>query len=138
MNMRSRKYLFAIVLLIALVGLLSLKIHSFLVSPASSSITSESGRYVMENVHVGGVLVAFEDLAYLRVIDKKMPGVVFRSPLYSLQSLDMRSHEDDMVVGIVWIDFFKHSQTFSIGAPEWSEHWLNVFISNTPYEVIEN
>ncbi|VXD04203.1 conserved hypothetical protein [Pseudomonas sp. 8Z] len=67
-----------------------------------------------------------------------MPGVVFRSPLYSLQSLDMRSHEDDMVVGIVWIDFFKHSRTFSIGAPEWNEHWLNVFISNTPYEVIEN
>lgn len=45
-------------------------VHVVTTRDAQYSYTSPSGRYVMENIHVGGVLVAFEDLAYLRVIDK--------------------------------------------------------------------
>lgn len=138
MNIISKKILIATASVVILTGLLAVQIYSLLGRPASSSVTSESGRYLMENVHVGGILVAFEDLAYLRITDKNIPGTVFRSPLYPQQSLDMRSHEDNVAVGIVWVDFLKHDQSFSIRAPDWDQHWLNIFISNTPYEIIEN
>jgi hypothetical protein len=138
MNFISKRALLVSWPAVILTGLLTAQIYSLLNRQASSSVTSESGRYLMENVHVGGILVAFEDLAYLRITDKNIPGAVFRSPLYPQQSLDMRSHEDNVAVGIVWIDFLKYDQSFSIRTPDWNQHWLNIFISNTPYEVIEN
>ncbi|MCG3692713.1 hypothetical protein [Aliarcobacter butzleri] len=138
MNMVSKKFLLATTLIIIITILLALQIHTFLNRPANSSTTSKSGRYLMENVHVNGILVGFEKLGYLRITDKEIPGAVFRSPLYDLQSLDMRSYEDNLTVGIVWVDFLKTDHSFIIASPDWSEHWLNIFISNTPYEVIEN
>jgi len=125
-------------LAIALMSFFGTQIYGLINRQASSSVTSESGRYLMENVPVDSALVAFEDLAYLRITDKEFPKTVFRSPLYSKQSLDMRSYEDDTTVGIVWIDFLKRNQSFSIRVPDWKERWLNNFISNTPYEVVED
>ena len=78
----------------------------------------------------------FKDLAYLRITDKRDSNAVFRSPLYSSDSLDMSSHEDDMILGIVWLDFYKQNQRFVIRFPEWESHWLNFFISNTSYDVV--
>ncbi|MCG3663178.1 hypothetical protein L5F37_07190 [Aliarcobacter butzleri] len=138
MNMVSKKFLLATTLITTITILLALQIHTFLNRPANSSTTSKSGRYLMENVHVNGILVGFEKLGYLRITDKEIPEAVFRSPLYDLQSLDMQSYEDNLTVGIVWVDFLKIEQSFIIASPNWSEHWLNIFISNTPYEVIEN
>lgn len=124
--------------ILILTGILATQINGLLNRQASSAVTSISGRYLMENVPVDGALVAFEDLAYLRITDKAFSKTVFRSPLYSQQSLDMRSYEDDATVGIVWIDFLKRDQSFSIRVPDWKERWLNSFISNTPYEVVED
>ncbi|WP_235204874.1 hypothetical protein [Pseudomonas syringae] len=42
------------------------------------------------------------------------------------------------LIGIVWLDFYNRDQRFVIRFPDWESHWLNFFISNTPYEVIEN
>jgi hypothetical protein len=78
------------------------------------------------------------DLAYIRVIDTQAPGSTFRTPLYDRHYTDMRSHEDDKTVGIIWFNFDKQQQSFTIGVPDWQESWLNIFISNTPYQILEN
>lgn len=122
--------------LVVLVCLFSASLSGIFKSKASSFVMSESGHYLIENVPVRGVLVAFDDLAYLRITDKRDSNSVFRSPLYSRSAVDMSSHEDDVVVGIVWIDFYKRYQHFGIRLPDWKEHWLNSFISNTPYEIV--
>ncbi|WJN59630.1 hypothetical protein OH686_12835 [Pseudomonas sp. SO81] len=88
----------------------------------------------MQNV----LLAPWSDLAYIRVIDTQAPASTFRTPLYDKHYTDMRSHEDDRAVGVVWFDFDKQQQTFEIGVPEWQSSWLNLFISNTPYRIIEN
>lgn len=77
-------------------------------------------------------------MAYLRVIDSKEPEKVYRTPLYDTQALDMRTFEDDAEVGITWISFEKKDKAFVISMPQWEESWLNIFISNTPYEILEN
>jgi len=81
-------------------------------------------------------LVPFDDLAYLRITDKRDSNAVFRSPLYPRNAVDMITDETDVIVGIVWIDFYKRDQHFGIRVPEWKQHWLNSFISNTPYDIV--
>lgn len=109
-------------------------VHTAINRDAQVSIQSPSGRFILENVS----LSPWSDLAYIRVIDTQAPASSFRSPLYDKHYTDMRSHEDDGTVGIVWFDFDKQQRTFEIGVPEWQDSWLNLFISNTPYRVIEN
>lgn len=77
-------------------------------------------------------------MAYLRITDLQQNKKIFRTPLYSTQSLDMRDFEDSESVGIYWIMFYKDKEIFSIGMPQWRAHWLNWFISNTPYEIVPN
>lgn len=105
--------------------------------PASSTVISPSGRYVMENVRVGKILT-LGGMAYLRVIDRQNPQEVYRTPLYDTQSLDMRATENESTVGIAWIYFDKDKKAFEIALPQWQSHWLNLFISNTPYVYLEN
>jgi hypothetical protein len=105
--------------------------------PASSTVISPSGRYVMENVRVGKILT-LGGLAYLRIIDRQNPQEVYRTPLYDTQSLDMRASENESTVGIAWIYFDKDKKAFEIALPQWESHWLNLFISNTPYVYLEN
>lgn len=64
--------------------------------PASSTVISPSGRYVMENVRVGKILT-LGGMAYLRVIDRQNPQEVYRTPLYDTQSLDMRTSESSQL-----------------------------------------
>lgn len=134
----ARGALWAAGIFSALALMFGWKINGFINSQTSDSLMSESGRYLIENVSVCGIFMAFGDMAYLRITDKETSNSVFRSPLYSERYLDMRSHEDNAVVGIEWIDFHKGYQHFEIRMPEWKEHWLNYFISNTSYEVIGN
>lgn len=105
--------------------------------PASSTVISPSGRYVMENVRVGKILT-LGGMAYLRIIDRQNPQEVYRTPLYDTQSLDMRASENESTVGIAWIYFDKDKKAFEIALPQWESHWLNLFISNTPYVYLEN
>lgn len=92
--------------------------------------------YMMSSGQVRDALVPFDDLTYLRITDNKDSNTVFRSPLYARSTVDMSVHEDDVIVGIVWIDFYKRDQHFGIRVPDWKTHWLNRFISNTPYEML--
>lgn len=105
--------------------------------PASSTVISPSGRYILENVRVGKILT-LGGLAYLRVVDRQNPQEVYRTPLYDTQSLDMRVTENKATVGVAWIYFNRDKKTFDIAMPQWESHWLNVFISNTPYVYLEN
>ncbi len=77
-------------------------------------------------------------MSYLRFTDIENPSHSYRTPLFNTQYLDMRSYEDTDFAGIYWIGFSKRGQYFTISVPEWEESWLNIFVSNTPYEVIEN
>ncbi len=131
----KRAFLFIGLLVIA-VGLFGVFVNDLFTRSASSSVVSESGDYLIENVPVRGWLVPFDDLAYLRITDKRDSNAVFRSPLYPRSAVDMSAHEDDVIVGIVWIDFYKRDQHFGIRMPEWRSHWLNSFISNTRYDIV--
>ncbi|WP_139834941.1 hypothetical protein [Pseudomonas sp. B35(2017)] len=105
--------------------------------PAGITQISPSGRYILENVRVGKIF-PFGGMAYLRVIDRENPQVVYRTPLYDTQSLDMNTNETESTVGIVWIYFDRNKKSFEIAMPEWEESWMNMFISNTPYTHLEN
>lgn len=137
MTTLKRKWLVPISLLLALIALIVYCVSAMLGYPASTTTASPSGRYTIENVRVGRIFM-LGGMAYLRVVDSKEPGKVYRTPLYDTQSLDMRTFEDDTEVGITWIAFEKKDKTFIISMPQWEESWLNIFISNTPYEILEN
>ncbi|WP_235810104.1 hypothetical protein [Pseudomonas syringae group genomosp. 3] len=134
--MVSKKIKILLTLLIAVIGVFAGSISNLKHHQASSFVVSETGEYLIENVSARGLLAPFENLSYLRITDKRDSNTVFRSPLYPSSSLDMSSHEDEVIVGIVWLDFYKRDQHFVLRFPEWETHWLNFFISNTPYEVI--
>ena len=112
-------------------------VKTMLSCPADLSILSPSGRYEIQNVPVGKVLM-FGGMAYLKVIDKQKPEAVYRSPLYEVQSLDMRAFESEDKVGIYWVSFDREEKAFIISMPEWKESLFNAFISNTPYTHLEN
>jgi hypothetical protein len=137
MTTLKKKWLVPVSLLLVLIALLVYCVNSMLGYPASTTTASPSGRYTIENVRVGRIFM-LGGMAYLRVIDSKEPGKVYRTPLYDTQSLDMRTFEDDAEVGITWITFEKKDKAFIISMPQWEENWLNIFISNTPYEILEN
>ncbi|MHC8303378.1 hypothetical protein [Pseudomonas sp. PB3P13] len=134
--MNAKKAALFVGLLVVAIGLFGVALNNLFKRPASSSLVSESGNYFIENVPVRGWLVPFDDLAYLRITDKQDSNAVFRSPLYPRSAVDMSTHEDDVIVGIVWIDFYKRDQHFGIRVPEWKSHWLNSFISNTSFEIV--
>lgn len=119
------------------VALLVQQVRATLDAPAGSTTAPPSHRYRIENVPARGLLVPFGGRAYLRITDLD-DGRVYRTPLYSTQSLDMRTHEDAQWIGIAWIDFHKGEKRFELGVPHWRRHWLNAFISNTPYTVRDN
>jgi hypothetical protein len=105
---------------------------------ADTIVISPSGRFLIENVPVNGVLMPWGGMSYLRITDIEQPMNSYRTPLYETQHLDMRANESSNTVGIYWIDFSKPEKTFEIGIPSWENHWLNIFISNTPYTVSPN
>lgn len=107
-------------------------------APASVSDTSPLGGYLVESVPVSPVLAPLGGLSYLRIVDRQDPTQVFRSPLYLRQSVDMRVSEDEQTLGVTWIEFDKRERRFVISIPQWRPDWRNLFISNTPYEVVPN
>lgn len=135
---RHKNALFRVALvLVVLVGLLVVVVNKICNFPANVTNIDTSGRYLLQNVPVGGIL-GLGGMAYLRVVDKEHPEKAYRTPLYSTQSLDMRLFEDDKSVGVYWLYFNKEEKTFEIAMPQWEWHWLNLFISNTPYVHLEN
>lgn len=115
----KRRHYFALAMVGALVLWVGHNIQVLIDRPGEVRVVSESGRYLMENVPVGGWLVPFDDLAYLRFIDRSNQKQVYRTPLFSQISLDMRDYEDDGSVGIVWISLFKADGHIEIAMPNW-------------------
>jgi hypothetical protein len=136
--MNIRKVSMALLLPISLLLLLFGTIHIAITQEAQYSKPSPSGRFILQTVLLAPWLGPWCDLAYIRVIDTQAPDSTFRTPLFDKHYTDMRSHEDDRTVGIIWFDFDKQQKTFEIGVPDWQDSWLNLFISNTPYQVVEN
>ncbi|WP_265534736.1 hypothetical protein [Pseudomonas saponiphila] len=138
MNMLRSKWLRRTVLVAVVLGVaLAYTVNVMLGYPASTTQVSPSGRFVMENVRVDRIFF-LRGMAYLRVIDTQAPEKVYRTPLYDTQSLDMRVFESDHEVGVYWIKFDWRKKLFVISMPEWGEHWMNVFVSNTPYSHFKN
>ncbi|MCO7614419.1 hypothetical protein NJH83_29725 [Pseudomonas chlororaphis] len=138
MNMLRSKWLRRTVLFAVVLGAaLAYTVNVMLGYPASATQVSPSGRFIMESVRVDGIFF-LRRMAYLRVIDTQAPETVYRTPLYNTQSLDMRVFENDHEVGIYWIRFDWQKKLFVISMPEWEEHGMNVFVSNTPYTNFKN
>jgi hypothetical protein len=112
-------------------------INSIITCAPSTVKVSPSGRYIIENVSVGTILFSGR-MAYLRIIDSRAAKQVYRSPLYDAHSLDMHAFEDNAQVGITWLEFDKENKRFTVSMPEWKGSWLNIFVSNTPYDIIPN
>ena len=104
----------------------------------STIAISKSGEYLIEHVRAAGILNPLGDISYLRITRIDSPTISYRTPLFRSAHLDMRLHENDQAIGITWIDFIKEKKAFEIGIPEWKEHWLNIFISDTPYTIFPN
>lgn len=137
--MKIKKLSLSLLLPVSLLLMLSgWVVHVFTTQEAQYSYASPSGRYIFQNVLLMPWLGAWCDLAYIRVIDTQLPDVAFRTPLYNRNYTDMRAHEDDKIVGVVWFDFDKQKHFFRVGVPDWQDNWLNIFISNTPYEIVKN
>jgi len=136
--MAQKKWIVRGVIVVAVfAAMLIYCVNAMLDYPSDVSVESPSGRYVMQNVPVEKIFM-LGGMAYLRVTDRQNPQKVYRTPLYDMQSLDMRPFENEKRVGISWIDFDQQAKTFTISMPQWKESWLNVFISNTPYTNLEN
>ncbi|WAJ36341.1 hypothetical protein OU800_17210 [Pseudomonas sp. GOM7] len=113
-------------------------LNEVLDAPASVSQVSPQGGHLIESVPVRGLLAPGGGLSYLRIVDRQDPTQVFRSPLYLRQSVDMRVSEDEQTLGVTWIEFDKRERRFVLSIPQWRPDWRNLFISNTPYEVVPN
>ncbi|MFJ4493764.1 hypothetical protein [Pseudomonas atacamensis] len=98
---------------------------------------SPYGHYLIESVPASSLLTP-RDSVYLRFTDLNDLGHVYRTPLFSDVSLDMTADESDDAVGVVFIMLDKKSKEFTLALSNPRKHWLDLFISNTPYEVIPN
>ncbi|EPL05208.1 hypothetical protein [Pseudomonas sp. CF161] len=94
-----------------------------------------SGRYVLQLVQAGNLFIPFRHLGYLQVVDLQNPQRVYRSPLIYSDSLDMRVWESARELSIFGVIFNTETKTYFIQWRDWEPHWLNWFISNTPYGV---
>lgn len=98
---------------------------------------SPYGHYLIESVPASSLLTP-RDSVYLRFTDLNDLGHVYRTPLFSDVSLDMTADESDDAVGVVFIMLDKKNKAFTLALSNPRKHWLDLFISNTPYEVIPN
>ncbi|WP_415845922.1 hypothetical protein ACMYUJ_07495 [Stutzerimonas zhaodongensis] len=125
-------------LLAALALLFGWSLTSALNAPPSVSQVSPQGGHLIESVPVQGLLAPGGGVSYLRIVDRSDRSKVFRSPLFTSRSVDMWASEDSQSLGVTWIDFDKRAQGFTLSIPQWRPDWRNIFISNTPYEVVPN
>lgn len=123
-----------VLLLVGGIGLFTQQLNEVL-HRASYSTTSPSGRYLLQHVSAGSLLVPFDPLGYLQVTDLKDPQRVYRTPLIQDWSLDLRMWEHGDTLSIFGLEFNTATKTYLIQWDDWRPHWLNGFISNTPYRL---
>jgi hypothetical protein len=95
---------------------------------------SATRQYILERVPLR-VFFFGEDLAYLRVTDQDEPKIIYRSPLSPIGQLDMNLVAGPGKIGVSTVDFNTDKKYFVFHVKQWKEHWLNRFVSNTPYSV---
>ncbi|MEN2506757.1 hypothetical protein V8Z77_07575 [Stutzerimonas stutzeri] len=125
-------------LLAALALLFGWSLSDALSAPPSVSQVSPQGGHLIESVPVKGLLAPGGGLSYLRIVDRADRSKVYRSPLFTTRSVDMRPSEDSQTLGVTWIDFDKRTQGFTLSIPQWRPDWRNIFFSNTRYKVVPN
>ncbi|WP_311968392.1 hypothetical protein [Pseudomonas baltica] len=108
-------------------------VRSSITHESSVSFMSDSGDYRLDSVRVAPPFT-FRSYAYLRLTEVQHPARVYRSPLMDADSLEMVGFETPNEVGVAWLTFYKSEHRFRVTIPQWTENWLNIFISNTPYE----
>lgn len=132
----------SIVVICSLLALLTLlfgwSLSEALSAPPSVSQVSPQGGHLIESVPIQGLLAPDGGLSYLRIVDRADRSKVYRSPLFTTRSVDLRTSEDSQSLGVTWIDFNKRTQRFTLSIPQWRPDWRNIFFSNTPYEVVPN
>ncbi|WP_454846752.1 MULTISPECIES: hypothetical protein [Pseudomonas] len=133
----KKHMIFAVALVVSLAVAIAIVVNGVLTRSPDVSKKSPSGQYLIESVPASSLLTP-RDFVYLRFTDLNNPSQVYRTPLFSELELDMRADEDEKTVGVVFIEFDKSSKAFTLGLSSPKKHWLNFFISNTPYRVLEN
>lgn len=93
---------------------------------------SKTRQYIVERVPLS-VPFSGENLAYLRVSDQDEPSKIYRSPLYPVRQLEMKSSARPGMIGLATVDFNTTEKSFVFYGRGWKEHWLNRFVSNTAY-----
>ena len=124
-------------LLVSLFIVVAFIINGVLNRAPDVSKKSPSGQYLIESIPASSLLTP-RDSVYLRFTDLNSPDRAYRTPLFSEVSLDMNADEDDEAVGVVFIELDKKSKEFTLALSNPRKHWLDFFISNTPYKVLEN
>jgi len=133
--MKFKKTFLVLLILFALgIGVFAQQLIDVLNRKPYSS-TSPSGRYLLQHVRAGNLFIPFRHLGYLQVVDLQNPQRVYRSPLIYDDSLDMRMSESARELSIFGMQFNTATKTYFIQWRDWEPHWLNWFISNTPYGV---
>ncbi|VVO95141.1 hypothetical protein [Pseudomonas fluorescens] len=134
----AKKYImWAVACVVGLVAFVALVVIGVLTRAASVSDVSPSGKYIIESVSASTLLTP-RNTVYLRIKDRDHADQVYRSPIFSQDALDMRFREDEGAVGVVFIEMDKATKKYTLWISGTEEHWLNFFISNTPYEILEN
>jgi len=95
---------------------------------------SASRQYILERVPLR-VFFSEGELAYLRMTDLDEPKFIYRSPLYPIGQLDMSFVTIPGKISSSTVDFNTEKKYFVFRADQWKEHWLNRFVSNTPYSI---
>ena len=95
---------------------------------------SYSKQYIVERVPFIS-LFSGEALSYLRVTDQDAPEYIYRSPLYPTRLLEMQVSEVKGALSIPNVEFLTSEKKFVFHSQRWEDHWMNRFVSNTPYAV---
>jgi hypothetical protein len=127
-------FLLALVMISLVGGGVALCARFAINNKASFGFFSASGGYRIEYVRIDPPF-PFYNLAYMRVIDLTHSDQVFRSPVADAESLEMRAIETRDEVGVSFLRFNKVQHRFNVLIPGWEESFLNIFVSNTPYDV---
>lgn len=137
MNSWRKLFINFAALLASLVIAVAFVVNGVLSRAPDISKKSPSGQYLIESIPASSLLTP-RDSVYLRFTDLNNPARTYRTPLFSDVSLDMNADEDDEAVGVVFIELDKGSKEFTLALSNPRKHWLDLFISNTPYKVLEN
>ncbi|MDI3353513.1 hypothetical protein MO767_03835 [Pseudomonas sp. UYIF39] len=124
-------------LLVSLIIAVAIILAGIVGRASDVSKKSPSGQYLIESVPASSLLTP-RDSVYLRFTDLNNPDQVYRTPLFSELELDMSADEDEKTVGVVFITLDKSSKKFKLELSSPRTSLLNIFISNTPYKVLEN